>query len=355
VESDYKTAEMVGLATISGDEDMLRLLKDPDPEWACLKKGNPYKAQYVRVSYAPTSSSGIPQDKQDPKYIMAIHGPGGKDLVAKVDPEWLQRDEDGNVVHRGYDIHWSIAERIYEKPREEMSEKVERSAGKVINFSSAYGASPAALERKIEADTGVKPDEGVGQKGLDAIAKRQPRATEFLEEMAEVPQTKGSYRAASGRIRHCVTHGAGSGVNWRIRQSQQSALGREMKNFPMQESVGSTSARACKMALRLYKAMGLQARLMACLYDSMVSLCPLEERELVATIHQLVMSEWNRWQYDDEYGKRELKYDIDNEFNKAWSTKPTPAEKETFYDMSAFPLPQRLRRWTPERMKLLVS
>ena len=100
------------------------------------------------------------------------------------------------------------------------------------NFSSAYGASPASLERKIESDTGVKPDEGVGQKGLDAIATRQPRATEFLEEMAQVPKTKGYYRAASGRIRHCITHGAGSGVGWRQRQSLESALGREMKNFP---------------------------------------------------------------------------------------------------------------------------
>lgn len=78
----------------------------------------------------------------------------------------------------------------------------------------------------------MKPEEGVGQKGLDAIKARQPRATEFLEEMAMVPLTTGYYRAVSGRIRHCVVHGAGSGVNWRIRQSQASALGREMKNFP---------------------------------------------------------------------------------------------------------------------------
>jgi hypothetical protein len=100
----------------------------------------------------------------------------------------------------------------------------------VIVSNSAYGASPNSLERKIESDTGVKPDPGVGQKGLDSIKVRQPRATEFLEEMASLPKTKGYYRAASGRIRHCLLHGAGSGVGWRIRNSLESALGRELKN-----------------------------------------------------------------------------------------------------------------------------
>jgi hypothetical protein len=78
----------------------------------------------------------------------------------------------------------------------------------------------------------VKPEPGTGQKGLDAIAARQPRASQFLLEMAEVPKRKGYYRCASGRIRHCVLHGAGSGVGWRIRNSIESALGREMRNFP---------------------------------------------------------------------------------------------------------------------------
>jgi hypothetical protein len=105
-------------------------------------------------------------------------------------------------------------------------------SGVLVSNSSAYGASAGSLERKIESDTGTKPEPGTGQKGLDAIAARQPRATQFLEEMAEIPARGGYYRAASGRIRHCVVHGDNVEVGWRTRQSIESALGREFRNFP---------------------------------------------------------------------------------------------------------------------------
>jgi hypothetical protein len=105
-------------------------------------------------------------------------------------------------------------------------------SGVLVSNSSAYGASAGSLERKIESDTGTKPEPGTGQKGLDAIAARQPRATQFLEEMAEIPSRGGYYRAASGRIRHCVVHGDSVEVGWRTRQSIESALGREFRNFP---------------------------------------------------------------------------------------------------------------------------
>lgn len=544
VEFDYKTAEMVALSKISYDLDLMRILEEPDPEWASLKGDNPYKIKQVRVAFSDPMESGIPVDKQNPDYIMNAWK-NGKNL-GPVTEEMLARNADGSVKHSGYDIHWSIAERIYEDGREMMDADIQRAAGKVINFclatgqliltdrgwipieqlsacdllwdgvewvshaglhdsgirevnyhdglwatpghnvwaeggkirfeearsqqirlvhiggsregtesgwpdhlpgdhsvegvrlllpydgvpelrqaagegaaehgegtfvevplpegrgtrrlwstpspdadigvalqrhdaallqddsriqpglqgtgdqgpvrestglcdvgggevaggdlqgeglrpqgqrrrllegessagdalrefveqakvrlagcrdgqgvsgqapagdlhsedhtgtteagllgegnsgevgrkrksrlaqtydilnvgprrrffcagvlvsnSSAYGASPNSLERKIESDTGVKPEEGVGQKGLDAIKARQPRATEFLEEMANLPKTKGYYRAASGRIRHCLLHGAGSGVGWRIRNSLESALGRELKN-----------------------------------------------------------------------------------------------------------------------------
>lgn len=664
VESDYKTAEMVGLSVISGDKDLMRILKEPDPEWAVLKPGRP--GPYVRVRYSDPGENGIPLENQKPEYLMSVWKDGK--CLGQVTEDDIVRNPDGSFKHRGYDIHWSIAERIYEKPREEMIEKVQRNAGKVINFcvaedelvlthkgwkpiqrvldcdllwdgvewvshegviysgrkevieyqglratelhdvwvedgqkvklgeasakslelvrseatcpgylnsrladipglcseererlllrfdalrllrgdsregaekhgersvvevpmprsgksdepvswstaqcsdlagialpgdgaavsqghsrvvgalqgardhsrvliskglhllgfgnlarrvvqkeglrsdrqqrtvlekqsqvggslyqsaehvedevcargscqrvygeaparevhgansfgtasvravggtnpqpaldepqsrtakvrvydilnagprkrftcqgvlvsnSSAYGASPASLERKIESDTGVKPEPGTGQKGLDAIKQRQPRATEFLEEMAEIPKTVGFYRAKSGRICHCVTHGAGSGVSFRTRNAVESALGRELKNYPMQESVGSTSARACIMALALYKNLGLKAVPMTCLYDSLVSLCPLEERFVVSRIHDLAMSELNTWTYQDEYGERMLKYEVDNEFNYRWSTRPNKEQQKQLDDPDWYP--------TPEKFKWILS
>lgn len=223
--------------------------------------------------------------------------------------------------------------------------------GRVISNSSAYGASPASLERKIESDTGVKPPEGTGESGLEAIAERQPRATAFLEEMAQVPKTRGMYRAASGRIRHCITHSAGSGVGWRTRNSIDSALGREMRNYPFQESVGATSARACQWLLEAYRRLGLKARPMTCLYDSVVSLCPLEERFLVARLHKLCMSEINTWTYNDDAGERVLQFDIDIDFVWRWSTKTSKEEKTMLWDRSYHPASTALT-WLEEHQDL---
>jgi len=344
VESDYATAEMVALAVISGDADLSRILFEPDPDWVYLDPDSPdnlYGAGAVRVGFSDAKITGIPESAHNPDFVMHFWDEDkklGRVNKGPVTESMILKDDEGNFVHAKYDIHWSLIERTYGKCRETMLSKVDRAAAKVLNFSSAYGASSNSLERKIESDTGVKPDEGTGDKGLEAIAERQPRATEFLEEMSRVPKEKGFYRAASGRIRHTLLHAAGSGVGWRTRNSIESALGREMKNFPMQESVGSTSARACKWLLHSYKKLGLEARPMTCLYDSVVTLCTLEERHLVARLHELFMSELNTWDYDDEHGgKRTLKYTIDNEFNWRWSTAPPKAETDELKSMEFHP------------------
>ena len=337
VESDYQTAEIRGMAYISGDRNLMRLMNDPDPEWAFTKDG--YK---VRVAYTDFSLSGIPTDKQNPDYRMK-RMEGSKVIAEYTEADLIRNEQTGEVVHCRYDLHWSIAEWTYEMPREEMLDKVHRAAGKVLNFSSAYGASPGSLERKIESDTGVKPAEGTGQKGLDAIAARQPRATEFLEEMQSTPAMKGWYRAASGRLRHCVMHDRSSGVGYRQRQSIESATGRELRNFPMQESVASTAARAGKWLGAFFRNAGMKARVITILYDSVVTMCPLEEREVVAHLHQQFMCDANNWVYQDDQGYRELTYPIDTDFNYRWSTMPSKADKAQLEDMTWPPTPDRLK------------
>ncbi len=337
VESDFATAEIRGMAYISGDKALMRLMNDADPEWAFTNDGSK-----VRVAYTPFKESGIPTSKQNPAYLLKKME-GGKVIKEYTEADLLRNEQTGEVVHCRFDLHWSLAEWTYEKPREEMLDKIERAAAKVINFSSAYGASPSSLERKIESDTGVKPAEGTGQKGLDAIAARQPRATEFLEEMQDTPARKGWYRAASGRLRHCVMHGRDTGIGYRQRNSIESAAGRELRNFPMQESVASTAARAGRDLGKLYRQLGMKARVITILYDSVVTMCPFEEREVVAHLHQQYMCDANNWVYHDEYGTRELTYPIDTDFNYRWSTKPSKAEKAQLNDMSWNPTPEHLR------------
>lgn len=335
VENDYQTAEIRGLAFISGDENLIRLMTEKDPEWAWTKDG-----KKVRVLWADAKDSGIPKAMHNERYLLGTWE-GGKQIKQYTEEDLLRNEQTGAVIHCNYDLHWSLAEWTYEQPREMMVEKIHRAAGKVGNFSSAYGASPASLERKIESDTGIKPEEGTGQKLLDAIRARQPRATEFLEQMQEVPKKQGWYRAASGRIRHCVMHASDSGVGYRTRNSIESAVGREMRNFPMQESVASTAARAGIELNKFYRKLGMKARVMTILYDSVVTLCPLEERFMCARLHEVYMFEENHWTYTDDLGTRKLSYPTDTELNYRWSTKPSDDEKKQLEDPTWHPTPDR--------------
>lgn len=357
VEHDYDTAELVALSQISKDDKMSKIFEGRDPAWAVLKPD--LAAETVRVAFDDYDNSGISPALCRPEFLMSAWA--GDKKYADFTEDDLLRDEQGNVVHAKYDMHWMVVERTYGKPREMMKKKPHRDAGKVLNFSSLYGASPNTLERKIESDTGVKPDPGTGQAGLDAIEARQPRATEFLREMEKIPETTGYYRAASGRLRRCVTHGRNAQISWRTRNSVVSALGREMRNFPMQESVAATAARAGIWLLKAYKMFGLKARPMIILYDSVVSLCPLEERFVVSHLHDLFMCELNTWRYIDVHGDRTLQYSSTGELNYRWSCPPPKSELAILKDESWNPTPDRLKwifnfqNWDMVKATSLVS
>lgn len=199
----------------------------------------------------------------------------------------------------------------------------------VLVSNCAYGASNETLERKIEQDTGKKPEPGTGKRILDALARRQPVATKFLVDLEEAPDKLGFLQAASGRKRHFATHRE-KGVRYKDKwdaKKLNAGMGREARNFFMQESVAATSARASKWLLNHFIKHNMQARPMVVLYDSVVTLCPMEERYVVAELHEEYMAKRNTWQY----GKNLMHYPIDNELLLRWSTKPTKDEKKILY------------------------
>jgi hypothetical protein len=110
----------------------------------------------------------------------------------------------------------------------------------------------------------------------------------------------------------------------------------------MQESVAATAARACKWALDTYKSLGLKARPVVCLYDSLVTMCPYDERFIVAHLHQVFLSDINGWVYDDVHGNRTLRYGIDTEFNERWSTNVKAYQKQ-MEDPTFYPTPENLK------------
>lgn len=335
VESDYKTAEIRGQAFISGDIDLIRLMVGEDEMFGYV--GSVDKENLVRLGYR--DDSGIDAQNMDPTLILAVRKNG--QTLRHATREELLRNDDGSLMHPGYDLHWSLAEMVKGQPREYLTD-ADRDAAKVGNFSAAYGAVGATLERRIEAQTGKKPPEGTGQALLDALAKRQPVATDFLNDVATKPKSGEELRAASGRVRHFPIHSSDlQGMPWRVRNSYLRAMGNEARNFYMQESVAATAARACKWLNGFFRAHGMKARTAVALYDALLTYCPLEERFVVAAAHQVFMCDINVWKYHGRY----MNYPIDTDLVYRWSWKPTADEKRDLESREFFSMETEKERY----------
>lgn len=218
--------------------------------------------------------------------------------------------------------------------------------GYLVSNSSSYGGQPASLARQVEIQTGVQIPIDEAKTLLEAVGRRQPRAEEFFKEMEEIPRTTGLVRAASGRLRHCHTFSKDvTGVSSRTKEGWLAALGRECRNYLLQESVGASAARACywmvDFALKGAKEYGLRGYPFVCLYDSIVVHCPEEERFLWAKALELFMYKKNGWVYGDD--NRILRYAIDTELNAGWSTAPSAEQKANLHNEAYAPLPDRLK------------
>lgn len=341
VESDYKTAEIRGKAFMSGDKNLIRLMTEKDDQFGLVKEGPDIVP--VRLRYA--EDCGIPSACWDPKPIMTIMKEGK--IIRAVKPEELLRNPDGTLQHPEHDLHWSLAEWVKEMAREFLNKKKDRDGtGKVGNFSTTYGAVAATLERKIESETGKKPEPGTGEKILRALASREPVATSWLaDDLEKAPEYPGYLIAESGRKRHFIGYGGVSGaVSAWDRKKLLSALGRVSRNFPMQESVASTASRAGIWLLEEYRNRGMHACLMTILYDSCVTLCPVEERWLVMQLHEKYMTTVNEWH---NHG-RTWNYPSEHELNYAWSSRPTKEQRKLLEDKNWASVPT----WIPEELRM---
>lgn len=315
VESDYQTAEVRGLAFISGDENLIRLMTGVDPSFGYVydeEKHDYVLKRIIKFDASRSWSEDLSTYAYDPNLK-------------------LKRDKDNNIIHPAYDLHWELAEMVKQQPRESLKKKIDRDGiGKTGNFQTAYGATPNALERKIEQSTGTEPEEGIGERILNALDLRQPVAQQFLKDMEMKPRDPGYIRAASGRIRHFVTHGDRFDrmVDYSTMQRLYGGMGREARNFLMQESVAATAARAGQWLLRAFRSCDMVARPLIILYDALVTLCPLHERFRVAEMHQMFMTDANTWVYHN----RKMNYPIDTDFCYRWSTPPTEEEARQLND-----------------------
>lgn len=338
VSSDYQTAEVRALAYISGDKNLMYLINSNDPQFGFLAS-NPKVT--VRTSFDEVIS-GLTNDNCNTDYLYALWEKGK--IVGHVTEEDLLRDVKGEIVRPKIDLHWSIVEMANTKPREDLDKKKDRDGmGKPTRFSTAYGSSDTTLERLIEVGTGIKPEPGTGKKLLATLRAQQPDAQDHLEELGEMPKHKDFIVAASGRKRRF--HGRDlKKYDYRQYNSLMSSQGRESRNYFCQELIGATSAIACQNLLDFCIKNNLRSRPIMCLYDSIVSLCPLEERAIIAKAHQRFMCDKVTWNYDGQI----LNFPIDTDYEMRWSEKPTDEEKALLYNKDYYPTPEHLKHLLSE-------
>lgn len=306
VDADLETAEVLGLAYIAGDDEMINVCSSEDENFVGV---NPEKASEYGIPWL--RFKGI--DAARLSNITDSH----KDCILPSDTS--------DYVRPLRDMHWEMAETMHSKDREELDADIDRLAGKIGMFSIPYGASPTLLERTIEGITGQKPSEGTGDSLITAYETKFPVAAAFLKQQEYKVEDPGYYRSISGRVRHFHTHSLGTkGLTDYARKSLLAPLTREARNYPMQEIVAATMARAVNMLVTEFKARGMKASPMILLHDALTVLCPIEERWAVQDLLHKCMSTDTTW---DVHGKT-LQFAIDVDFSYRWGMKPTDEEKE---------------------------
>lgn len=306
VDADLETAEVLGLAYIAGDDEMINVCTSPDEN-------------FVSVDTDMADGYGIPWLRF--KGINAArmeHIPEGK-------TDCIQLGTDNNPIRPLRDMHWEMAETMHGKTREDLDADIDRLAGKIGMFSIPYGASAKLLERTIEGITGQKPDDGTGDSLIKAYETKFPVAAAFLKQQEHKVEDPGYYRSISGRVRHFHMHGLGTkGLTEYARKSLLAPLTREARNYPMQEIVAATMARAVNSLVQEFLVRGMEARPMILLHDALTVLCPMSERWVVSDLLAQCMSKNTYW---DVKGKR-LSFAIDVDFSYRWGMKPSDEEKE---------------------------
>ena len=326
IDADLDTAEVVSLAYISGDENMIEMCRSDDLQFVIVDKD---KAKAAGIdAFSNKGTYVVRTDFIDEYTPISENGKNRIKLHANFEDILLN----GEVTHPKRDMHWEMAEAMQDCPRELLDEDLDRGAGKVGMFSIPYGAQGKLLEREIETVTGKKPPEGSGELLMSAYQKKFPKASAFLEKQELAVENPGYYRTVSGRVRHFHVNLIKDDVNsaWGMK-SLVSPLTRESRNYPMQEMVAATMMRAQVSLLNECIDRGLKARPMIMLYDALVVHCPEEERWLVQDLVRKHLSEETFWTIHG----RKLNFTIDSAFSKKWGAKLTPQEKENLYKKDA--------------------
>ncbi len=128
IDADYATAEVFALAYLSGDEELIAALTQPDPQFVLTQAPDQKEPAPVRVAFV----EGVTQFSKEE---------WDEELLHNLDTlEHVLYNKDGSPQRPLRDVHWEMAENVQalNKPREKLRKALHRNGlGKVGNFCIA--------------------------------------------------------------------------------------------------------------------------------------------------------------------------------------------------------------------------
>lgn len=313
-DADLKSAEVVAIAYMGNDKNLINAIEGVDPQYA-IRKMEDGTEKKVRIAYIDEIVP-LTEDVKDPSLLHDINDPN------------LLRDENGELIHPARDMHFELVESKYfmNTPREKLDKEIYRNTiGKVANFGIPYGTSGIQLENKIQVGTGKKPKAGTGEKIIDAYMQLKPGCAQFIEKCKSLPEGIGYYQSPSGYKRHFAPAipDENSNMSSKERAKIVGSIKRQASNVPLQSIVADTLAIAVVKLNRAFRHQNMTARCIIPLYDAVYVKCQKEE---INKVHEMIEEEFSKnISWDTPGGK--LSFGTDHETTKSWGTPLTDEEK----------------------------
>lgn len=175
------------------------------------------------------------------------------------------------TFHRGQDAHAATAAALYGVPIEKVT-KEQRNAGKIPNFGIPYGMSEESLIRDFVAAGNTEEE---AKTFMRRHRETYTGVWKYMAKQEEIVRTIGYQETPFGRRRRYAEVG-----NRELRQAY---------NFPIQSIASDLTELSIIRCVRAMKELGLNAKFLMTVYDSIMFDVPIKEFWQTATLVKTIM------------------------------------------------------------------
>lgn len=195
---------------------------------------------------------------------------------------WANYSQDPDMLRdleNGVDIHRQTAAALWKIKPEDVT-KEQRQAAKSIVFGLMFGMQIKKLVRQLFEEEGIVLTEVQGQAVINDFFRRYPKAELWLKAAVNTVKKYGQIRNIFGRLRRLP--GITSSNNYIRSESERQAT-----NSPIQGAASDMNCNAANRLTRIFKEMGMDARLCILVHDSMLFEIPVDKGlECARIIHR---------------------------------------------------------------------